>query len=148
MNLSEIKPGDVAKSIEESFHCEQKYVPMRVKSLRKALELIPLEYDECELAFSFMVKDHGDSGNNDGMKNFILGTIPIKCLVRHPDETKVMMCDDRSMDYFMNCTQSATTTIKDEEPEEDEDLGLETCEQCGEEAWDGYICHSCGAKRI
>jgi hypothetical protein len=32
--------------------------------------------------------------------------------------------------------------------EEDEDLGLENCPQCGEEAWDGYICHSCGAKNI
>lgn len=25
---------------------------------------------------------------------------------------------------------------------------LDTCDQCGEEAWDGYICHSCGAKNI
>lgn len=32
--------------------------------------------------------------------------------------------------------------------EDDEDLGLKNCEQCGEEAWDGYICHSCGIKEI
>jgi len=28
----------------------------------------------------------------------------------------------------------------------DEDTSLESCPQCGENAWDGYICHSCGAK--
>jgi hypothetical protein len=26
--------------------------------------------------------------------------------------------------------------------------GLEECEGCGEKAWDGYICHSCGLKVI
>ena len=30
--------------------------------------------------------------------------------------------------------------------EENEDLSM--CEQCGENAWDGYICHSCGLKVI
>ena len=25
---------------------------------------------------------------------------------------------------------------------------LHTCDQCGESAWDGYICHSCGVKNI
>ena len=32
--------------------------------------------------------------------------------------------------------------------EESKSLELNICEQCGEEAWDGYICHSCGLKRI
>ena len=32
--------------------------------------------------------------------------------------------------------------------ETEEDLELESCEQCGEPAWDGYICHSCGMKHI
>jgi NTP pyrophosphatase (non-canonical NTP hydrolase) len=32
--------------------------------------------------------------------------------------------------------------------ETEEDLGLSRCENCDEEAWDGYICHSCGAKNI
>ena len=42
---------------------------------------------------------------------------------------------------------NSTPTVKeDEETEEDEDL--EKCEQCGENAWDGYICHSCGMKDI
>lgn len=36
----------------------------------------------------------------------------------------------------------------EEENEEAEDLGLETCPQCDEEAWDGYVCHSCGLKNI
>lgn len=32
----------------------------------------------------------------------------------------------------------------DEEPE----IELEKCPQCGESAWDGYICHDCGFKDI
>ena len=27
-------------------------------------------------------------------------------------------------------------------------IGLTGCEQCGEIAWDGRICHACGAKNI
>lgn len=34
----------------------------------------------------------------------------------------------------------------DDDEEENEDLS--SCEQCGENAWDGYICHSCGLKII
>lgn len=34
------------------------------------------------------------------------------------------------------------------EDEEEDNMDLESCPQCGEEAWDGYICHSCGAKDI
>lgn len=36
----------------------------------------------------------------------------------------------------------------EEEKEEEEDLDLASCEQCGERAWDGYICHACGLKII
>lgn len=34
--------------------------------------------------------------------------------------------------------------------EENDDIteDLDTCEQCGENSWDGYICHSCGLKEI
>lgn len=28
------------------------------------------------------------------------------------------------------------------------EMGLRSCEQCGEIAWDGRICHSCGMKEI
>ena len=28
------------------------------------------------------------------------------------------------------------------------EMGLRSCEQCGEKAWDGYICHACGLKAI
>lgn len=44
-------------------------------------------------------------------------------------------------------------TPKDDDEEEDnegsdDELDLESCEQCGEDAWDGYICHACGLKKI
>ena len=35
-----------------------------------------------------------------------------------------------------------------EEEDEEENEDLSCCEQCGENAWDGYICHSCGLKII
>lgn len=52
--------------------------------------------------------------------------------------------------------ESSKKSVSTSEPEDDdtdmeaeiEELGLEECEQCGETAWDGYICHSCGAKNI
>jgi len=52
--------------------------------------------------------------------------------------------------------ESSKKSVPTSEPEDDdtdmedeiEELGLEECEQCGETAWDGYICHSCGAKNI
>jgi ribosomal protein L32 len=28
------------------------------------------------------------------------------------------------------------------------EIELETCPDCGENAWDGYICHDCGHKDI
>ena len=42
---------------------------------------------------------------------------------------------------------SVTHKQPEEEKEEDE-ITLNKCENCGEQAWDGYICHSCGAKNI
>jgi hypothetical protein len=96
----EIKPNEIAEAMQKSFDRKQIYPTISVKGLRDALELLPEEYDDTDVAFGFLLKDMGDSGNNDGMKNFILGTIPIKCLVRHPDQTKVMVCDDACTEYF------------------------------------------------
>jgi hypothetical protein len=36
----------------------------------------------------------------------------------------------------------------DEDDEEEDNPDLSSCEQCGEKAWDGRICHSCGMKYI
>ncbi len=46
---------------------------------------------------------------------------------------------------FVDFLKRQQTTV-DDDHEEDEDLS--SCEQCGENAWDGYICHFCGAKNI
>jgi len=37
---------------------------------------------------------------------------------------------------------------REDEEDEEEDEDLSSCEQCGEHAWDGRICYSCGAKNI
>jgi hypothetical protein len=41
---------------------------------------------------------------------------------------------------------NSSSEILDENEKENEDLSK--CEQCGEKAWDGYICHYCGLKII
>jgi hypothetical protein len=32
--------------------------------------------------------------------------------------------------------------------ESEEGFGFKPCDECGEKAWDGYICHNCGSKNI
>lgn len=53
--------------------------------------------------------------------------------------------DDTVM--FMELIDSKPA-IEPEEEDEEEDEDIESCEQCGEHAWDGYICHACGLKHI
>jgi len=61
---------------------------------------------------------------------------------------------DDSMDYVHIVLMSEEVlefilSIKSEKDlVEDGDINLAECEQCGEPAWDGYICHSCGMKII
>jgi hypothetical protein len=47
-----------------------------------------------------------------------------------------------------NNISSETTKEETEEVDDTVDLDFESCEQCGENAWDGRICHSCGMKII
>ena len=41
--------------------------------------------------------------------------------------------------------ESQSKPCKDDDTEDY--CGLMVCEQCGEPAWDGYICHACGLKK-
>jgi len=52
--------------------------------------------------------------------------------------------------YMTSATNKMPEIVEgDDEPEEEEDDSeLGTCQQCGEEAWDGDICHACGLKDI
>lgn len=43
---------------------------------------------------------------------------------------------------------SKFSVFQEESEEISEDLILASCDQCGENAWDGYICHNCGLKKI
>lgn len=60
------------------------------------------------------------------------------------DEGKV--ADIKVVDY--NEANLLIQPIETPEKIDLEELGLKSCEQCNEQAWDGYICHSCGAKNI
>jgi hypothetical protein len=111
MNIDNIDPKEVGEAVAKSFIKEQVHPNLTLAGLRKTLAMIPEEYDECVVNFSFLLKDCGDSGNNDGMKNFILGTIPIKRVTRHPDETKILMCDEASTEYFVTFCKSSKTDV-------------------------------------
>lgn len=106
-----IDTKEVAEAVAKSFERVQVHPNLTLAGLRKTLAMIPEEYDECVVSFAFLLKDCGDSGNNDGMKNFILGTIPIKCVTRHPDETKILMCDEASTEYFFTYCKSNKTDV-------------------------------------
>lgn len=46
------------------------------------------------------------------------------------------------------CHDKMPEIVKIVEEEDLDNMDLHPCPQCGEEAWDDYICHSCGAKNI
>ncbi len=62
------------------------------------------------------------------------------------DELSNMIIGDIEVigNIFETPTPIAVPSVEIEDDEEE----LESCEQCGENAWDGNICHSCGMKDI
>jgi len=61
-------------------------------------------------------------------------------------------CKGYMESYTMNyCNDNMPEIVEDSDNESEEienGWGLASCEQCGEKAWDGYICHACGMKEI
>lgn len=61
------------------------------------------------------------------------------------DYVRIVFLSEEVLEYILNLGQPTPT------PEDDFDEAtpdLESCDQCGEDAWDGRICHCCGAKDI
>lgn len=50
--------------------------------------------------------------------------------------------------FTMCFCDDAMPVIVERECEEEPDIDLPRCAECGEHAWDGYICHACGSKNI
>ena len=63
---------------------------------------------------------------------------------RRNGETEVVGNIFENQKLLKTPVEPIVETIDDEEVDDD----LEKCEQCGENAWDGSICHSCGMKII
>ena len=65
-------------------------------------------------------------------------------------DDKVQLDGTFSIQVLRDIANLVERRVKDsEEVEEvDECLDFDNCEQCGENAWDGRICHSCGMKHI
>ena len=64
------------------------------------VESVPVEYDDCETSFAFILKVTGE--------NFELGTVGIKLLAVHPDQTKIMLCDDAAAEQFFKINPTIT----------------------------------------
>lgn len=64
------------------------------------VEVVPSEYDDTEVSFAFILRIKE--------KEFELGTIGIKLMAVHPDQTKIMLCDDAAAEQFFKINPSVT----------------------------------------
>lgn len=88
-------------------------------------------------------------GKMSGDVSFIAGMF----VIDYPDQTDsgpIGFLLTKDLEVVGNIHEPPVTKEDEHEDEEDEeeDSELETCGECGEEAWDGYICHNCGFKII
>ena len=98
-------PKEISKAMQNSFERENKYLSIKFGNFRKMVESVPAEYDECEVSFAFILKA------TEG--NFELGTVGIKLMAVHPDQTKVMLCDDAAAEQFFKIKPTITYTGED-----------------------------------
>jgi hypothetical protein len=59
------------------------------------------------------------------------------------DYVHIVIMSEKVLEFILDLGKP-----KKEEPEEEDDIDLDLCEQCNKMAWDGYICHVCGMKHI
>jgi ribosomal protein L32 len=72
---------------------------------------------------------------------------------KYPEGTDPMdwrICGEMAVycPYVPLQTTSAIKNEEEEEEEEEDNPDLNRCPNCDEKAWDGRICHICGAKNI
>lgn len=65
------------------------------------------------------------------------------------DYVHLVLVSEEVLVYILDLNTSAEAKKEPEDEVENiNDLELGYCEQCGQNAWDGYICHACGMKKI
>jgi uncharacterized phage protein (TIGR01671 family) len=88
-------------------------------------------WSEEDVAFLFRSNDGGTFLNYCYVANFeVIGNI------------------HQNGDILVKSKENEMEDIKKMCKEGEMDIELARCEQCGENAWDGRICHSCGLKEI
>jgi hypothetical protein len=87
-------------------------------------------------------------GGSIGTVEFFAGKFQLDWGDQTDDDLAYLMINN--MEVVGNIFEGVTKLLDVVEKEEndEEDLNLDKCEQCGEPAWDGYICHVCGMKHI
>lgn len=95
----------VAKAINRIFDRTNMYPQMTLADMRKAINKIPSEYDDCVLSFGFVLSDKGEDPVGSGFHNFEMGFLPIKTVIMHPDQNYVVFCDDELTDFVVNKTK-------------------------------------------
>lgn len=104
---------EIAYAMQKCFGRKMKYPTVTVGSLRRVIENIPVEYNDSEVAFAFILTSQGD-------KNFTLGTIPIKLVAINPDQTKVLFCDDAATEEFFKTDAKVSYANEDGVKDDDE----------------------------
>lgn len=109
------------------------------------MRTIKLSKDE-ELALREVIRlagKHLDMGEGQKHLESVLNQIQ-----NAPDDTVMFMELVDAKTGIPYTSPNLREPEEDEEDEEEEELDLDSCPECGEDAWDGYICHICGAKNI
>ena len=96
---------EISKAMQMCVEREPKYPTIKMSSLRKMMDKIPEEYNDTDVAFCFIL-----ASNNEG---FTLGTVELKLMAVHPDQTKVLFCDDAAAEQFFKI--NPTVSYPDDE---------------------------------
>lgn len=109
-----------------------------------------LDYDR-----DFLMWIHERLQNVHGEKELYDYMHRLRCIIANIPDWRVTPNDGRGTNGLETLKQALITQkakeIEDEREyteQELEDLGLSSCEQCDETAFDGRICHACGLKII
>jgi len=99
-------PEEILEAMDSCFNRENKYPTIKFGSFRKMIESVTSEYDDTEVSFAFILKVNE--------KQFELGTIGIKLIALHPDQTKIMLCDDSAAEMLFKTDPTITYVDGDE----------------------------------
>lgn len=94
-------PEEVSEAMNNCFKREMKYPTVKFGHFKKMVNAVPSEFDDTDVNFAFIL-------SVKGKENFTIGTVPIKLMAVHPDQTKVLLCDDSAAEEFFKSNAKVT----------------------------------------